>query len=554
MRLGRDREGQMHKKSITVAPPKGKIRAPRSGVTFALLLIVAFGGMIALVLVQRWGVGTTTDSTYYIDGARHLAAGDGYSHDLGIDEIRPITQWPPLFSCVLAMGALLGIDPLDGALWLNSSLLGVNIFLLGWAVHRHASAARWTSILASFVILTSGPVVVAHSLAWSEPLFLTWSILGALWLASSLSSENRWRLIAAAMAFGAASMTRYIGIALITGALFAIMLHPGRPLARRLKNAAIFGIVAGLPIFLLMVRNLGIDSSQTYYTSLAWRPITLGHLRVTADVLRKVFFCRDVCWAVIIVRLGTIGLGLGLLVAIVIDNLRRNSQTRRGPPEKSSLPFLLAIVILTYLVSLVLSISLIAGNIRLDARALCPAYFLGVALLLLLAHRHLHFRQRAPWLRIGLVAAMAIFVVSSVPFTLPLYLGLTSGQGATAEIWQTNHIIAAIKERPDQPVIYSNEFHAINLLTGKKAYRIPNRHNKGVPNDHLGEEVEAMRQKYRAGNGGLLIYWRIGYYRDYLATEKQLVQALWPVRRVIADDTANVYEIIPARSNGEVGG
>ena len=61
------------------------------------------------------------DSTHYIEGARHLAAGDGYVTGLlepgDEPRWRPITRFPPGFSLLLVPGIWLGLSPLASAAW-----------------------------------------------------------------------------------------------------------------------------------------------------------------------------------------------------------------------------------------------------------------------------------------------------------------------------------------------------------------------------------------------------------------------------------------------------
>ena len=107
----------------------GRLHPPRwlgslSGV-FALL------GVIGLLLMTRWGIGTSPDSVGYLQAARSIVATSG-----GV-LVRPegpgavaLTHFAPLYSFLLSFGGLIGLDPLDWARWLNAALFAANVLVV----------------------------------------------------------------------------------------------------------------------------------------------------------------------------------------------------------------------------------------------------------------------------------------------------------------------------------------------------------------------------------------------------------------------------------------
>lgn len=99
----------------------------------ALALLAA----AACLYATHRGPGLFADSKYYLEGARALLAGRGYSVPSATGEPVPITHWPPLYSLALAAaGGLSGLDPERVARWLNAALLGATV-LLGGLATRH---------------------------------------------------------------------------------------------------------------------------------------------------------------------------------------------------------------------------------------------------------------------------------------------------------------------------------------------------------------------------------------------------------------------------------
>src|SRR5437660_7948247 len=98
-----------------------KFRSLISPITLALL------GMAGAIYATRWGVGLIADSKYYLGAAQSLLNGQGLVLPTPTGESVPMTNWPPLFSTVLAGLGLLGIDLQVGARWLNLGLFGASI-------------------------------------------------------------------------------------------------------------------------------------------------------------------------------------------------------------------------------------------------------------------------------------------------------------------------------------------------------------------------------------------------------------------------------------------
>src|SRR3954452_16292113 len=74
------------------------------GSTAAWMLVIALGASGAAIAfyATKNGVGITYDSTVYVDAARHIAAGYGFTVNSGTQDSGPVTHYPPLYSLLLA--------------------------------------------------------------------------------------------------------------------------------------------------------------------------------------------------------------------------------------------------------------------------------------------------------------------------------------------------------------------------------------------------------------------------------------------------------------------
>src|SRR5262249_28604412 len=152
-------------------------------------------------------VGLSPDSASYIGAALSLLSGKGfmvprYAGLPGNGEWAPLVWFPPLFPAILAIPGIVGIDPLVGARWVNAFFFGANIIAVGGILRVMSSAFYWPAILGSFLVLTSTEMYENHAMAWSEPAFIFFTLLGFAALALYLESCRRAFLVVAAVFAG----------------------------------------------------------------------------------------------------------------------------------------------------------------------------------------------------------------------------------------------------------------------------------------------------------------------------------------------------------------
>ncbi len=243
-------------------------------ISFILLGVLAALGTALVLRATPEGLGLSDDSIAYIAGARSMLTGHGY-REAWLASDQPVTHFPPAFSGVLAFIGLSGLDPVRGARFLNASLFGLNIFvlgILGWRTTKSLPAGLALGAL----LLVNAALLRVHAVAMSEPLFIFLSLL-AFWMFDLyIERDEHWLwLLACGILSGLAYLTRYAGLALVATFLvaLAVLHHTWRT---RFVGAGIY-LAGFLPSAIgWAVRNELVDGNATNRTFI-WHPITAAN-------------------------------------------------------------------------------------------------------------------------------------------------------------------------------------------------------------------------------------------------------------------------------------
>ena len=225
---------------------------------FALLIVVLAGLGTAHILVRTatYGPASIYDSIRFLSTALNFLAGEGWQDFMGL----PLTGWPPLFPLLLAAFGWVGIEPLAAGRFINATAFGLTILAAGcWL--RSNLRSRWLVLAAVATIAASLPLShwMAHFI--TEPLFVLFTLLALMQLASFLHQRTDAPLWWAAVCTALAALTRYPGVVLIgTGVLLLL------PRAR-LKQTLGFGAIASLPLLGVLAHNWAGTGHLTEATS-----------------------------------------------------------------------------------------------------------------------------------------------------------------------------------------------------------------------------------------------------------------------------------------------
>jgi hypothetical protein len=462
------------------------------------LVLLSLTGAIGLLILTRWGIGTSPDSVQYIRAARVLMGEADAGGETGASLL---THRAPLYPMLLAVLGRLGVDPLAGARWLNALLFGFNIFVVGLLVQRNSRHARWLWLVAAVMMVGSLPALSIHVAALTEPLFLLLTLAGFAALARHLDGAmGRGWLAGAGIAFGLAFLARYAGLAAILAAGAGTLLLGVRPVRRRLGDALLFSILAALPMFAWMLRNLLVASTATgrelflhpIGTAHAWQALytASGWLLIPASAPDPLRFAA---WSL----LGVAG------VALVV----RGRQGRTGTPMMVQA---LALFVPVYCLFLAASISFFDANTPLDNRILLPVFATGLILVLYGVDLGWPVLIRRPALASVAVIALTAFTAAHlVSGTEVAAAGYTHGWGFTSRSWQESPTLNGVRSLPSAVPIYSNAPEIVYLHTGRGARSLPRTRflMNGGPNRQFSAELAELDADL-AATCGVIVYFR----------------------------------------------
>ncbi|HEV7858800.1 MAG TPA: glycosyltransferase family 39 protein [Pyrinomonadaceae bacterium] len=502
---------------------------------------------MVLLFVTVWGIGVSPDSTVYIGAARNLLHGHGLTALSGRStELDPLTHYPPLYPLLLALCGATGSDPLHAARWLNAFILGINILLAGVAVGGYTRWSVRATALASLLVLAAPDMLQIHSMAWTEPLFILFSLAGLLLLAAYLEREQRSLLMASAVAVALGFLTRYVGVVLLATGVCGVLFLSGKNYRRRVIDAALFVLVACLPMGLWMMRNRyaargATDREFVFHpvsshqlgsalsTISTW--LLLGKVRTSARA--TVFLMEIACLIVLCI----------LLRRKKSARLANETRMKETLARLSKLPTLICIFIIFYAGFFIITASFIDFDTVFDERALAPVHVFGIVVLICVAHRLLRSSEAGRLLCLLSVILCLAFAGSYVARGANwVRQKRGDGQGYTSRAWAKSATIERIRGLPAGTPIFTNGYDAVYFLTGRAAMFLPEKtvHGTGRVNALYTSELAHMREQLLDQNG-VLIYFDGFPERAYLPSEDELRRDL-KLRLVSRETDGTIYQ------------
>ncbi|MGE5139376.1 MAG: hypothetical protein ACM3JD_07945, partial [Rudaea sp.] len=320
---------------------------------FWCLLCIGLAGLAAFALmlwITPFGSGVSPDSTTYFGAAENLLSGKGFTIDGA-----PITHYPPLYPVVLAAASLFDRDLVQGSRFLNALLYGINAALVAAAVYLAVRRSMLAVAGAALYFLSSSPLLVLHSWAWSEPLFLSF-VLGCLVLLSLQATRPSWPLlIVSALCLGAAMATRYVGVAFLPAASLVVFLTAaGQPPGRRFRDTVVWLAAAWAPRGLVLLRNTMLTGSAAH-RSLVYHPLAAAqYLSIITTAISN--FVAPVSLQMD-VRPAVLGVLIVLLATALVLLFRRHRGDLSWNSPGLAIPAASIFFSLSYLAGLWLSIS-----------------------------------------------------------------------------------------------------------------------------------------------------------------------------------------------------
>ena len=513
-----------------------------------ILAVLGLAGGLGLAAVLPWGAGLSYDSAIYVAVARNLLGGRGLSVSFDPGQFVPLTHYPPLYPAVLAGVGLSGIDPVDGTRWLDAVLFAANVVMTGMLVY-FATRSTGAAVLTALLFMSAPPMVLVHTMAWSEPLFIACEISSLLFLACYLKEPHVKTLAAAALAAALAWLARYAGVALVATGALAIAWHGHGSWKKNLTRSAVFALLSCSPMAAWLMRNYLVGGTPTnrilmfhpparaslsggFDAIAGWFFPTVGWFLPTGDSLRAalLILLMLICaYAFLVWRSSAIGF---------------ESDHRDGKVD--SLAFF---CIGSYLAVLLLSVSFFDANIPFDRRIFAPIY---PPLLVLGATAWTGLpasSEKGRWLRRVGVGLAVILFSSQITGTGPsLALGYREGVGYAGRAWHDSPLVGRLMNLRRAP-LFSNAPDAVYLVTALPAFGIPAKVDSHTNLPYVGyaAELEALRVRLET-ESGVLAYFNTITWRWNLPSEAELTERL--DLRVLAREADGV--IYEARKDGKI--
>jgi len=255
---------------------------PLSRIEIAKWIIIALSSLISFFLIiiisNKWGIGTSSDSAAYLAGARNIINGNGLSllYDSNGNHLvlwlpwednktLQIFPWPPFLPLVLSVFGFLKLNLIESGRFLTAALFGANIFLILFIIKKYLKSLLLMAFAAIYLI-TSRDMIRIHSNLWSEPLFIFLGLLGILFLIYFLENKKILFLLIASLFFSLAFFTRTVGVYLIALSAVSVLLFSELKLKNKIIYSAISVFIGISPFLVWTLRNRFIyDSSQTEF-------------------------------------------------------------------------------------------------------------------------------------------------------------------------------------------------------------------------------------------------------------------------------------------------
>jgi len=490
-----------------------------------MLLVLAGAGasLLMLWITTTYGLGISPDSLVYIETAKSVLAGHGFFAG-GLDVVNtrrgtPMTHFPPAYPLLLAVAGLCADgDVLQGGRLLHALLFGVNSVLIGMAVHRCTQGGWVTAGCAILPFLASSPNLFAHAMAWSEAPFLTFALAGFILLALHIQRAHVGLLLAASVALGLATATRYVGMTLLPPLAVGLLLVGNRPLRRRLMDILLATTVACLPLGVWLIRNVMLAHTSTNRT-VAFHPIGADHVKGVMLTMHDFMLAVSIPnWMKALHLLGAIGL---LLLAFAILHRTNNLRLNAGA-VRIILPLLCILFALTYIAVLLITVSFFDALTPLDARLLLPVFVCLIVVAVSLAWSVSQaLKKPLVWW------SFLVFVVLCSSINAGHTVALASnvhmnGMGYTSRNWQDSPTIAWVKSVRAAVTLYSNGADVMHFQIARDVMMIPNYLDPmtGRPNPAYHEQWQRLCNECAAGKA--LIVYLDHIRREYLPTPEHL--------------------------------
>jgi hypothetical protein len=474
---------------------------------FIPYIIIIITSLAYLLIVSQYNLGITPDSVKYIEIANNISNGKGIILD---NEIA--THFPPGYPILLGITSkITGISVLQIGKFINLSLfiiLGIVFKLIVDKIGFNNTIKN--SLLAT--LLVSLPISVALNF-WSELLFI-------VFIASSFLFYLKWKdryhtslLIISGCFSLLALMTRYAAIGFIGGFLLSIMLSKSENFLKKILN-----------LFYLSFPVLLGSCCWLYYTHQYAESTTNRDFVIHFVAIDKMLNSFKTIFNLIINSpIATIAISSFFMATIYFIYKNYNSLATYFKSGKLSTRDLFILVI-TYYVFILLSMSFFDAHIPMDNRILSPLF---IFILLIIGYMIQHMSS-FPFKRISSIVLVLIFFLSIGSSLHKWRDHYNNGFGYSSK--EFSQYIDTIIENivPYKGEIYTNGINLIKMVSNKQLNlkSIPVLLNPGTNKDNANFSNELQKMQASIVNNKALIIYFDKIDKWYLMSREELLNQI----------------------------
>jgi hypothetical protein len=475
--------------------------------THLLIVPIALVGFFAIFYALTPGTGVSPDSAVYLASAGSLLNGDGLSIPTGIDDPLPMTHFAPFYPSLLAIFGLFGSELHQASKWINILLFSSTIFLVGFILSRSHKGYFLLAPLACLPLLFSEDMLLIHSYAWSEPLFILVCMLGLFLFAKYLVQPSPLKLVFSISLLSLAFLTRYAGVAVVPTIFLSVLLLQKGNLRQKVMQSLALSFACALPPLIWFIRNL-IVSGNPSDRGMVYHPLTTLHIQRMLETFSNWFLpgritgtIRDILTIII---LGA----LFILVVVGLYKYRGSSKRQVKITLEQAVPSIFFTFSLCYVLVLTMTILFFDAQSTFNNRLLSPILVAGLITIFSILPVYLHriswpFQSVLSFLFLLVIAFNAIHALKFITQSHEGSQKMYAGDG-----WQKAVIIQRVRELPDGLPIYSNGEDAVYFITGKPAASFPQKYDpfSSQENPNYEQEMDQMRAVLKNRRGFIICF------------------------------------------------
>jgi hypothetical protein len=461
----------------------------------ALAIIAA---LFFLHIVQPYNLGFSPDSMAYLEGAKNIKAGNGFTYNTGV----LINHWPPLYSFILAiLSFITNTDLLYTGKYLHALLIIGVIFIFN-RILDELRINRFLSLLMIFLIIISAPFKI-YLWQLSEGLFIFLVLSSYYYFVLWLKDRNRKYLIYTAILSSLFFLTRFAGIGFIGAYILFIIYFSIGSKSKKLNNAFHYLI----PLILIVVPWLvyaKLKDSGIPDRSITLHMISGKKFGEFISVIKNWFF--GTYFAVKSAPFVSI-----LILFEIFKNKKRFLKLIPENFTNYQKSVLVAVgLIISYTAFIFFSSTFFYDAIPFDNRILIPIFpflIIIIAALLQLVLRH-NFR-------LIFFSAIAFLFISFTTSGIPVYRDYyENGLGFTQKKWKNSPTLDHIS-RDKNLIYYTNATELLKLHTDKVGNVFPNNSKK--------EQLQKIKQELEDKSAQIVIIENF-YWPSYLVTKNLILE------------------------------